>query len=126
MNAFSGKRILVVEDEALVACLVEEMLTELGAIVIGPATSVTDGLRMAEKELIDMAVLDVNVRDERIDPVARVLQAKNVPVVFATGYGTTMVSSTAGGVVLEKPYTHERLVAALIAALGLTCSSTAA
>jgi DNA-binding response OmpR family regulator len=93
----------VVEDEALVACLVEEMLTELGAIVIGPATSVTDGLRMAEKELIDMAVLDVNVRDERIDPVARVLQAKNVPVVFATGYGTTMVSSTAGGVVLEKP-----------------------
>jgi DNA-binding response OmpR family regulator len=125
MNAFSGKRILVVEDEALVACLVEEMLTELGAIVIGPATSVTDGLRMAENELIDMAVLDVNVRDERIDPVARVLQAKNVPVVFATGYGTTMVSSTAGGTVLEKPYTHERLAAALIAALGATCSTAA-
>ncbi len=66
---------------------------------------------------LDAAVLDVNIRDERIDPVASALRKRGIPLVFATGYGDSISGLATGAPVIEKPYTQDRLAAALHAAL---------
>ena len=68
----AGKRVLVVEDELLVALLVEDMLAEAGCIVVGPFARVRDALAAVQAEAIDVALLDVNVAGERVFPVAYV------------------------------------------------------
>ncbi|HZP21410.1 MAG TPA: response regulator [Bauldia sp.] len=122
MKELAGKRIFVVEDEALVAAMIEDMLTDAGAAVIGPAATIARSLDLAACEAIDVAILDVNVRGERIDPVVEVLRGRGVPVVFATGYGQAAGAATAGAPVLDKPYTPERLIAALRLALATAAS----
>ncbi len=111
MKALHGARILVVEDEALIAAMAEDMLADLGAVVIGPAQSVADGLALADRHSLDAALLDVNVRGQSIDPVAVVLRSRKVPILFATGYGASFLP--AGSAVIEKPYTQQRLGEAL-------------
>lgn len=118
MPWLKGKRILVVEDEALIAVMVEDMLTELGSVVVGPAATITQALALAQSEAIDGAVLDVNVRGERIDPVADVLAARGVPMLFATGYGEVRLANGAATTVIDKPYTQEKLARGLAAAMG--------
>ena len=93
MSKLSGKCILVVEDEAIVAAMVEDMLGELGATIIGPAFSVGEALSLAAANEIDAALLDINVNSERVDPVADLLIARQVPIVFATGYGKSTCRS---------------------------------
>lgn len=82
-----GRRILVVEDEPLVAMLVEDLLTEWGCEVIGPASTVAKGLRLVEAGGLDGALLDVNLAGEEVYPVADALVAAGTPFVFVTGYG---------------------------------------
>jgi CheY-like chemotaxis protein len=113
-----GKRVLVVEDEAIIAMMLEEMLVELGASVVGPAASIPEACNLIEAQPIDAAVLDVNIRSERIDPIAELLRARRVPFVFATGYGASASSAKQDDLVLEKPYTLERLSGALLLAFG--------
>jgi CheY-like chemotaxis protein len=113
MSALTGKRILLVEDEFIVAAMAEDMLTELGATVIGPANSLAAGLHLAETDTIDAAVLDVNMDGERIDPVAAALSARRIPIVFATGYGDDPLGRAHAALVLDKPYTQDQLAAAL-------------
>ena len=117
MGTLSGKRVLVVEDEALIAAMVEEMLVELGAVVVGPAATIERGLALATDEELDAALLDVNIRATRIDPVAAVLRSRGIPVVFATGYGQSAFDPSTGAPILEKPYTQEKLASALGEAL---------
>lgn len=117
MSDLSKTRVLIVEDEALVAAMLEDMLNELGATVVGPAATVSAGLILAQAGEIDAAVLDVNVRGNRIDPIVEVLRMRSVPLVFATGYGQLASDLAQSAPVLEKPYTKERLVAALRSAL---------
>ena len=78
---------LVVEDEMLVALLVEDMLADAGCIVIGPFARVRDALAAAAAEVLDLALLDVNVADEKVFPVAYALEERGVPFLFLTGYG---------------------------------------
>lgn len=85
--ALAGRRVLVVEDEMLVALLVEDMLTDAGCIVIGPFARVADALAAAKAQLVDLAVLDVNVAGEKVFPVAHALEERGVPFLFVTGYG---------------------------------------
>ena len=118
MDWLKGKRILVVEDEALIAVMVEDMLTEMGCEVVGPAATIAQALALAGSEDIDGAVLDVNVRGERIDPVADALSARGVPMLFATGYGEVRLASGAVATVIDKPYTQEKLARGLAAAMG--------
>lgn len=118
MPWLKGKRILVVEDEALIAVMVEDMLTEMGSIVVGPAATIEAALALARGAELDAAVLDVNVRGERIDPVAEALMARQVPVLFATGYGEVRLASGAPATVIDKPYTQEKLARGLAAAMG--------
>lgn len=82
-----GLRVLVVEDEALVAFQLEDMLAELGCAVIGPASRVGQALDLLGRERVDAAVLDVNVAGELVYPVADALTAQGLPYIFATGYG---------------------------------------
>ena len=120
MSAAQGKRILVVEDEALIADMVVDMLAELGASVIGPAGTVSAGCALAESNAIDAAILDVNIRADRVDPVAAILRQRGIPLVFATGYGMSIGSLADGALVLEKPYTLQKLEATLSEAFRLS------
>lgn len=119
MPWLKGKRILVVEDEALIAVMVEDMLMEMGSDVVGPAATIEAALALARVEAIDAAILDVNVRGERIDPVADALMARGVPVLFATGYGEVKLASGAATTVIDKPYTQEKLARGLALAMGV-------
>lgn len=83
----AGKRVLVVEDEMLVALLVEDMLIDAGCIIIGPFARVSDALAATKAEAVDLALLDVNVAGEKVFPVAKALEERGVPFLFVTGYG---------------------------------------
>ena len=85
-DRFSGRRVLLVEDEPIVAWLLKDMLVDLGCSVVGPAADVNQALAMIEAESIDVAVLDVNLRGQMSYPIADVLVARGVPFVFSTGY----------------------------------------
>jgi CheY-like chemotaxis protein len=79
--------VLLVEDEMLVALLVEDMLAELGHKSVGPAGHLDQALEMARREAVDVAILDVNIDGKDVYPVAKVLARRGIPFVFATGYG---------------------------------------
>lgn len=87
LSALGGRRVLVVEDDYVIASDLAHMLRSLGVHVIGPAASVRDALALMESNgSLDGAVLDVNLANERVFPVAESLRARGVPFVFATGY----------------------------------------
>jgi CheY-like chemotaxis protein len=110
----SGLRVLVVEDEMMVALLVESMLAELGHIVVGPVGGVEKALQMAEREEVDLAILDVNIRGGASYPVATALDARGVPFIFATGYGQAgLAGPYKDRPTLQKPYRLDDLRAAV-------------
>src|SRR4051794_41934647 len=90
-RSLRGRRVLVVEDEALIAMGMEEGLAEAGAEVVGPACSVDEALNLIERAACDgglsAAVLDINLEGVAVAPVADRLAVLGVPFVFATGYG---------------------------------------
>src|SRR5674476_863310 len=106
MNSpFSGRRVFVVEDEMLVAWLLEDMLAEIGCAVVGPAGSVNQALAMIGAEAIDVAVLDVNLNGQLSYPIADALTARGVPFVFVTGYDKDrMLDGYRSFPVLQKPF----------------------
>ena len=83
----TGLRVLIVEDENLIALLLEDMLAELGHTVVGPVARVKKALDMIQREEIDLAILDVNINGEETYPIADVLAARDIPFFFSTGYG---------------------------------------
>lgn len=112
----TGKRILVVEDEPLVAMLLEDMLLELGAYVVGPVGQVRDALALLNGEPVDAAVLDVNLGQERSDAIAVKLEAIGTPFVFATGYGPDCLDRW-NAEVIAKPYRLDQVSEVLTRAL---------
>lgn len=113
-----GLRILVVEDEALVALQLEDMLYELGCVVIGPASRVGQALELLGAHRVDAAVLDLNVAGELVYPVAEVLEKRAVPFIFATGYGASGVADPyRGHEVLQKPFLLSQLRKTLMAGI---------
>ncbi|MDC0668261.1 response regulator [Nannocystis radixulma] len=110
-GVLQGLRVLIVEDEPMLAAFLEDALTDLGCEVIGPALNMKDALRLAREASIDGAGLDVNVAGEQVYPVADVLAERGLPFVFMTGYGEAgLRESDRGRPVLQKPYSFERLV----------------
>ena len=115
----SGVRVFVVEDEFAVLMLMEDMLMELGCELVGTASRMAEAISGAQNSGCDAAVLDVNINGEPIDPVAEVLSARRVPMVFSTGYGRSGLDVRwREHPVLQKPYRVEELAAALARALG--------
>ena len=86
--ALNGRKILVVEDEYLIADDLSALLREAGANVIGPAASLPTAMRLTgDTERIDAAVLDINLRGVNVFPLAEELMRRGVPIIFMTGYG---------------------------------------
>ena len=81
-----GLRVLIVEDELVIALELETLLGRLGCTVIEAAPTIRRALRAAAHQHPDVAVLDVNLHDERVTPVAEALRAQGVPFVLVTGY----------------------------------------
>jgi CheY-like chemotaxis protein len=115
MNSpFSGRRVLLVEDEMLVVWLLEDMLADLGCAVVGPAASVKQALAMIDAEAIDVAVLDVNLNGQMSYPIADALATRGVPFVFSTGYDKdTLLDGYRIFPVLQKPFRRSELSDAL-------------
>lgn len=112
------RRVLIVEDEGTVGMLIEDMLTDLGYEVAGMAARLGDGLRKAETEVYDVAVLDVNLDGEPSFPIAEALAEREIPFLFVTGYGARgLERQFAGHPVLAKPFLQSELDAALKALL---------
>lgn len=109
-------RVLVVEDEYLVALQTEEMLIELGFEVVGPATRFDQALGMAQSAAIDAAVIDVNLRGVAIYPIADVLAGRAIPFAFATGYAANGVAPAyRDRPVLQKPFLADQLATVMAA-----------
>lgn len=117
VESLSGLRLFVVEDEALVAMLLEQMLEELGCEVVSLAGTVDQALHQVDivARKVDAAILDVNLGGVRVYPVADALVARQVPFLFATGYGPSGLEDRyPDHTVLAKPYVEATLVKALI------------
>lgn len=107
-----GRRVLVVEDEPLVAMDVEECLAAARCIVVGPAPSVARALALVAGERLDAALLDANLAGNPIDTVAEALTLRGVPFAFVTGYGREALPACYGVVpVLTKPVASDQIVA---------------
>jgi DNA-binding response OmpR family regulator len=118
MSSLAGRRILLVEDELLVAMAVENVLRDEGCFIIGPFPRVEPALKVAREERLDAAILDVNLAGEGVDPIARALAERKIPFVFTTGYDRSMLPAKhAARPTLGKPFRPAQLINALIALL---------
>ncbi len=117
----SGRRVLLVEDEALVAMLLETILEDMGCLPVGPAATIEDGLAMAaDPAPLDAALLDVNVAGHQVFPIAEALKARGVPFVFSTGYGEGgLPDAWRGHPTVQKPFTEAAIRDALMRAMGV-------
>jgi CheY-like chemotaxis protein len=111
-----GRRVLVVEDEPGISIGMEEMLSDAGCIVIGPADTVAGALAHIQDQRLDGAVLDVNLAGEAVLPVADRLEAAGIPFLFTTGYDDPgqQLGAHDARPVLCKPFSEGALVAALV------------
>jgi CheY-like chemotaxis protein len=106
----SRPQILLVEDEGLVALTMEDMLEDLGCDIAGSFGGVAAALAwLAAEPALDGALLDVNLGGEMVFPVADVLIARGVPIIFATGYGASPDERYASMPVAAKPVTQAKL-----------------
>ena len=114
-----GARVLVVEDEAAISMLLEDMLDDFGCKIVGPAARLTTALEMAQNETYSVAILDVNVAGEPIYPVAEAIVQRNLPIVFSTGYGGAGIREPfRDRPVVQKPFSQADLKRTLISAIG--------
>jgi PAS domain S-box-containing protein len=105
-----GNRILLVEDEVLVAMMMRDMLTELGFAVVGPFSRLSEAMVAAVHDGIDAGIIDVNLGGDFVYPVADVLVARQIPFVFVTGYGVESIDNRFGHVpILKKPVQRQLL-----------------
>ena len=118
-KAIEGISVFVVEDEALVLLNLEDMLDELGCLVVGPAMRLDKATKLLDEGAVaDVAILDVNVAGEMVFPLARKLLERQIPIVFATGYGKVgLPDEFHNNPVLQKPYTMNDVEAGLALAL---------
>jgi DNA-binding NarL/FixJ family response regulator len=106
----AGCRILVVEDETLIAFEIEAVLEALECAIIGPVSTLDDALRLAHDTAPDAAILDVTVRGGKSYPVAEQLLARGIPFVLSSGYGEWALPDTLRGQPrLYKPFTAAEL-----------------
>ena len=115
----AGRRsILIVEDEPLIAMMLEDFLESLGHSVAGTCDTVKCALDEVEKGGFDLAILDVNLKGENVWPVASRLRERNVPFIIATGgHVDPPPEEFNDAPVIEKPYTVDRVTPAINAAM---------
>lgn len=112
----SGVRVLLVEDETLVAMLLEDMIGDLGGTVVGAASRVSRALEIVNDPAtsIDVGLLDVNLGGEDAFPIATALAERGVPFAFSTGYGNAgLPEFWRSRPTLQKPFTQEQVQSVL-------------
>jgi CheY-like chemotaxis protein len=116
--ALDGLRILLVEDDGLVAMSVEEMLSDLGCTVAAHAGSLAEAFEKARAGGFELALLDVSLHGNMVFPVAELLSEQGIPFAFASGYGASgLPESFRNRPIVPKPFQIEDLSAGLSAAL---------
>jgi two-component SAPR family response regulator len=83
----AGCRVLVVEDETMIAVLIEDILGAMECTIVGPVGKLETALKLARDETFDIAILDITIRGGKVYPVAEELIARGIPFAFASGYG---------------------------------------
>jgi DNA-binding response OmpR family regulator len=110
-DGLAGRRVLVVEDELLVAMLIEDALADHDCVIVGPYARLQDALRAVRTESIDLAVLDVNLSGEEAYPVAELLAERGIPFLLLSGYGTGAIPANhPDWQACSKPFQAEELV----------------
>jgi PAS domain S-box-containing protein len=113
----TGNRVLLVEDEILVAMMMRDIMSELGFSVVGPFSRVAEAMVAAVHEEFDAGIIDINLGGEFVYPVADVLVARKIPFVFITGYGVESIDSRFANVpILKKPIQRQVLQSIFVAA----------
>ena len=116
----SGTRVLIVEDDTIIAMTAEDMLDEIGCTTAAVAATVVEALARTEDTEFDIALLDLNLKDENSLPVAQRLRDNGKRFVFATGYdGLPPGSGFTDALVISKPYRLEQLAAMIAKAMAL-------
>jgi len=116
--ALNGRSVLIVEDESMVAMLLQDTLEDIGYTVIGLAPRLNEALKKAASLVFDIAILDVNLNGSSSFPVAEVLKARGLPFIFATGYsGTSLPDFLQRVPIVQKPFQPQELEKAICTAL---------
>jgi PAS domain S-box-containing protein len=106
----AGGRLLLVEDEALVGMMMSDILVDLGFSIIGPFTRISDAMKVLGKETFQAAILDINVRGDMVYDLADAVLARNIPIVFVTGYSSEAIEERFKTIpVLQKPVDRSAL-----------------
>ena len=105
-----GGSVFLVEDEVMIRMMVADMLEELGYSIAAEAGDISEAIRLAQSTDFDVAILDVNVNGKVISPVADLIKARNRPLIFATGYGSSgLPEEYRDRPSLQKPFQIETL-----------------
>lgn len=120
-SELANRRILVVEDEMMVAVWIEDILETLGCVIVGPVSKLEAAIQIVKEEQFDAAILDITIRGGQVFPVAEVLIERQIPFIFASGYGDwALPENFRGRPRLAKPFTFDELAGTLHALLSLT------
>lgn len=110
VSRLAGIHALIAEDDALIALDMEQTLASHFGLRLTVVHGLMEGLDLAMKDPPDIAILDLVLRDESIEPLARSLVGEGVPILFVSGYRSHPLEGLANGLMLEKPYTTEKLI----------------
>jgi CheY-like chemotaxis protein len=111
----SGRRVLIVEDEPMVAWMLDDILVAFGCTVVGTADRIAEAIEMIETTRIDAVMLDVNLRGEMSYPIADMLAARGIPFILTTGYARDrLLEAYRGYPYLLKPYHRSAMRDALL------------
>lgn len=113
-SRLKGKRVLIIEDEALIAMVLGDYLEQFGCVMVGPAHSIEKARGLIGSEQFDAALLDANLAGHRVDELALALTQKQIPFAFVTGYGRgALPQGFHDAVAVDKPFTPDQVRNAL-------------
>ncbi|SDP41995.1 PAS domain S-box-containing protein [Filomicrobium insigne] len=114
VSDMAGTRVLVVEDEPLVAIDIEDCLKEAGCSVLGPAANAEQAMRLIKNETFDIALMDANLAGTRVDELAQTLKARGIPFAFVSGYGREgLPAGFQEALLVSKPFNSRQLIGAV-------------
>ena len=117
-RAQTSVAVLLVEDEALIRMMFEDVVLELGHSIAATAGDLASGLSFAKERDYELAILDVNLKGKPAFPIADVVRARGKALLFVTGYGSAgLAADYKGAAVLQKPFTEIQLSGAISSAL---------
>ena len=109
-SPLQGRRILLVEDEAVVSMMLEDLLIGFGCEVVGPAARLQKAVDLATHATVDGALLDINIGGETAYPIAKILSERGIPFAFSTGYTAAFVNEAyRERPMVQKPFHAEKL-----------------